>query len=132
MKYIIAENKIDALVLKYLDSKYDVSELNWTNPIDWSDEDGNEDPNRVYFYYGDYEGEDWTEYVFQWYDKGYYENDDEVYSDMLAVRAPLLAISTDSYIDLNSFFGEKWHEPFKKWFFDNFDLEVKTIVPLFD
>ena len=29
---------------------------------------------------------------------------------------------------LTTMFGERWKEPLKKWFEDNYDLPVKTIV----
>jgi hypothetical protein len=28
---------------------------------------------------------------------------------------------------LDGFFNDLWHEPFKKWIMENFDLPVKTV-----
>jgi hypothetical protein len=41
--------------------------------------------------------------------------------------APILEVHENEGNTLNSYFGDKWHEPFKMWFNENFEMPVKTI-----
>lgn len=136
MRFLINENAFENLVMDYINANYNLKELHWTNPYDY-DYAGNEyeDSDRVYFYLGDYEGEDDTYFVLRWYDKGYYEKeiDDEVnyYHEILLKNvegAPILAMPEEDYDNFTSLFGNKWLNIFKKWFTENFGLEVNSIV----
>ena len=67
MKYIITESKLDETITNYLDGLFDIDNINWTHPLDYDLDTGEEwdDVNRVVFYMGDYEGED--DGCFYWY-----------------------------------------------------------------
>jgi hypothetical protein len=42
-------------------------------------------------------------------------------------RAPVIVMDDNYLLSLNGYFGDGWHEPFKKWLMENFNLPVKTI-----
>ena len=87
-----------------------------------NDETGEEydDDTRVEFYIGDYE--DGDNDIFKWYDCEYFYEDSEPRN-----RCPLVVIEHPYDNTLVGYFGDKWEEPFKKWFTENFDLPVKTV-----
>lgn len=121
MKYIITESRLDGSITNYLDKLFDVSNINWTNPerYDEDDDDYYEDNNRIQFYPGDYS---YDEFYFMWYDCGYF------YPESPAKDICPTVSLHDKYENiLNSYFSNMWHEPFKKWFKYHFDLPVKTI-----
>jgi len=122
MKYIIAESRLENIVIEYLNGMFDVSNINSMNPYEYDDETGAEyeDDSRVLFYLGDYEDSD--NYIFKWYDCGYF-NPGSSAQDI----CPTVVIEHPYDDRLIAYFGDKWEEPFKKWFTENFDLPVKTV-----
>jgi hypothetical protein len=122
MKYIITESRLEEYILHYINQLFDVNDINWTNPIEDDDETGEEwdDDNRVVFYVGDYEGEDGG--CFYWYACDYF-NPNNLYSK----KCPMVTIELEYKKQLDGYFGDLWHEPFKKWFKEHFELPVKTI-----
>jgi hypothetical protein len=54
MKYIITESKLDETITNYLDELFNIDDINWTHPLDYDLETGEEwdDVNRVVFYMG--------------------------------------------------------------------------------
>ena len=138
MKFIISENRIDDLVVKHLDSVFDVNNIGWTYG---SDDMGNDVDYAAEFYEGDYE-EGWGENtLFRWYDKDYWLDDEsglpatggyEYDRNLLKNNiedSPILEFEdTHSSKQLDSIFGDRWKEPFKRWFEDNFLFPVKTIL----
>jgi hypothetical protein len=138
MKFIISENRIDDLVVKHLDSVLDVKNIGWTYG---SDDMGNEVDYAAEFYEGDYE-EGWGENtLFRWYDKDYWLDDElglpatggyEYDRNLLKKNiedSPILEFE-DTHLSrqLDSIFNDRWEEPFKRWFEDNFHFPVKTIL----
>ena len=123
MKYIITESRLEETIMNYLDSLFDIKNLNWTHPYEYDDETGEEgeDENRIMFYIGDYEGYD-HEGCFRWYNCEYF-NEDSYAQDI----CPTISIETEYTTALNGYFGDKWEEPFKKWIDLHFDLPVKTV-----
>lgn len=130
MKFIISENRIDEHILNYINSKYDVDNINWTNYVD---DNGNETDSAVLFYYGDFNDD---ETVFRWYNKDYWEEDIKYYEDdkninyinSLIDKSPILMFESEN--DYNSFeglFSHLWKPVFINWFEENFGLPVKTI-----
>ena len=128
MKFIISENRINDLVVKHLNSMFDVDNIGW---IYGADDMGNDVDYAAEFYIGDY-GDDET--IFRWYGNDYWTSDDaegwgEEYRNDLDNKSPLLAFEDSSLsYQLDSIFGDRWEEPFKRWFEDNFDFSVKTIL----
>lgn len=122
MKYIITESKLDETITNYLNELFDVDNLNWTNPIVYDDETGEEwdDVNRVIFYIGDYEGED--DGYFYWYECDFFYP-----FSPGSEKCPMVNLETKYINQLNGYFGDMWKEPFKRWFTDNFGLPVNTI-----
>jgi hypothetical protein len=136
MKFIISENRIDDLVVKHLDSMFDVNNIGWTYG---SDDMGNEVDYAAEFYEGDYEY-DWGENtLFRWYDKDYWFSDESTlpetgheYDRRILEKniedSPIVEFEdTYSSKQLDSIFGDRWEEPFKRWFEDKFHFPVKTI-----
>lgn len=75
MKIIITENKLFNSIYGYLEKTFiEEDELHWTYAEDLSDEFGNEDENLIIFYRGDWEGEDYSDIVFTYYAKDYFED----------------------------------------------------------
>ena len=122
MKVIITENRLNDFILKYIEEKYPVDEINHTEGYD---DLGNPDDSSYTFYVGDY---DEAETLFRWYSKDYWEGD-SVAARLRAEESPILSFDDwDNYHHLDSMFNEHWKPVFKQWFYDNFGLEIKTIV----
>jgi hypothetical protein len=122
MKYIITESRLEEHILHYINKLFDVNDINWTNPIEDDDETGEEweDDNRVVFYVGDYEGEDGG--CFYWYACDYFNPNSPA-----SKNCPMVSVELEYKKQLDGYFGDLWHEPFKKWFKEHFELPVKTI-----
>ena len=125
MKYIISESKLEGAIYEYLNEIFPVDEINWQHPWayneDGEEDDGEgEDENRIQFYIGDYE--DGENDCFKWYGCEYF-NPDSFARDV----CPTVTIDGLYESRLNSYFGNTWQEPFKKWFIKNFDLPCKTV-----
>ena len=122
MKYLITESKLEESILYYIDELFDITDINWTNPPEYDEETGEEwdDDNRVVFYIGDYEGAD--EGCFYWYSCDYFNPNSPA-----SEKCPMVSVEVRYEKQLNAYFGDLWHEPFKKWFKEHFELPVKTI-----
>jgi hypothetical protein len=122
MKYLITESKLEESILYYIDKLFDITDINWTHPLDYDLETGEEwdDDNRVVFYIGDYEGED--EGCFYWYSCDYFNPNSPA-----SEKCPMVSVEVQYEKQLNAYFGDLWKEPFKKWFKEHFELPVKTI-----
>ena len=105
---------------------FDVENINFTNPYEYDEESGEEyeDPDRIQFYFGDYGDED---YVFLWYDRGYWGDESESYY-AYKENSPILEIEEPYVSQLNGMFADKWFKPFKEWFRENFEVPVKTLT----
>jgi hypothetical protein len=136
MKFIISENRIDDLVVKHLDSVFDVNNIGWTYG---SDDMGNEVDYAAEFYEGDYE-DGWGENtLFRWYGKDYWYDeesnlprDGHEYDRRIlnkSIKESPIVEFENSHLSsqLDGIFGDRWEEPFKRWFEDNFHFPVKTI-----
>jgi hypothetical protein len=122
MKIIITENKWLNYIEKELEETFNEDdELDWTYAEDLN---GNEDKNLIIFYRGDWEGEDYSDIVFAYYAKDYFDNSPA--NSHNRSQAPMLMVT--KYYDLNDMFAQHWIEPMKKWFEDKFNLPVKTIT----
>lgn len=122
MKYLITESKLEETITNYINELFDVDDINWTHPIEYGEEYGEEwdDTNRVEFYIGDYQGE--GEGCFYYYDCEYFNPNSPAYE-----KCPTVSLEVEYENQLNGYFGDKWKEPFKKWFKYHFELPVKTI-----
>lgn len=128
MKYIIPETKLYKAIYKFIDDKYSSKEINWTYGVDYDpfgDEDM-EDENLRTFYKGDWEGEVYTDILFWYYSKEYYEG--EPNSEVWMEDAPILSVEYRDYWNMDSLFGEYWKEPMKEWFENKFNLPVTTVT----
>jgi hypothetical protein len=128
MKYIIPETKLYNAIYKFIDDKYSSKEINWVYGVDYDpygDEDM-EDENFRIFYEGEWGGEEYTDILFWYYSKEYYE--DDPHSEVWMEDTPILSVEYRDYWDLDSLFGEYWKEPMKQWFEDKFNLPVTTVT----
>ena len=123
MKYIITENRLNNFIIQYIEKKYPVRDINYT---EGEDDYGNPDDSAYEFYFGDYDD---NETIFRWYGKEYWEGDnDEILRNRIE-RSPILYFEDSREpTKLDKMFGEHWKPVFKKWFYDNFDLDIKTIM----
>lgn len=83
---------------------FKVSELNYAH---MEDENGNEDPNRCLFYFGDYFGDN---NAFMWLNKGIWND------NTLDKISPIIQFSEPYNTQLNSLFGDKWKPIFLERF----------------
>ena len=132
MKFIISENRINDLVIKHLDSMFDVANIGW---IYGADDMGNDVDYAAEFYEGDW-GENT---LFRWYNKNYwYDEESNLPKDgheydrrilNKSIKESPIVEFEDSHLSsqLDGIFGDRWEEPFKRWFEDNFHFPVKTI-----
>ena len=135
MKIIITENKLFNSITKYLEDTFNEDgELDWIygNKLDdrdafdfdnINDEKGYDNSIRIYFR-GDWEGEDYSDIVFVYYTKDYF--DDIPSNAHNRATSPVLMVQ--KYHELNEMFGQYWKEPMKKWFEGKFDLPVRSIT----
>ena len=128
MRIIITESKLNQAVIDYLNDTYDTNNIGWSYGIDdW----GNEVDYAIEFYEGDYEEGDNT--VFRWYGEDYWTSEEgELWTDEyikeMKNKSPQLEIYDNTvYRTLNGYFGDKWKQPFIDWFWDKFNVPVKTI-----
>ena len=128
MKIIITESKLNQAVIDYLNDTYDTNNIGWSYGIDdW----GNEVDYAIEFYEGDYEEGDNT--VFRWYGEDYWTSEEgdlwtDEYIKEMKNKSPQLEIYDNTvYRTLNGYFGDKWKQPFIDWFWDKFNVPVKTI-----
>jgi hypothetical protein len=123
MKYVITESKLNQVITDYLNEIFPLDNVHYTNPTDYDDETGEnyDDDTRVEFYLGE-EYEDGETTIFKWYDCKYF------YPDSHAQTICPKVVVEHPYDDrLLAYFSDKWEEPFKKWFTENFNLPVKTV-----
>jgi len=120
MKYLITESKLENTITSYLNELFDIDNISMTHPIEDNEvtDDWWEDESRLLFYIGDYDNDDTC---FRWYDKMYFDN---LY---LREKAPIVDIEEEYKQKLNGYFGDLWHEPFKKWFRYHFEYPIKTV-----
>lgn len=125
MDYVVGQSQLDSLITKQLDIMFDVPNIHWTYPYEFSDERGEEyeDSSRIEFYYGDY-GDGET--VFLWYSKDYWGENSQSYNGYKS-KSPVVDIEEPYLTNLNALFGNMWHKPFKAWFEFNFDVAVKSV-----
>jgi hypothetical protein len=118
---LIKESKLENSIVDYLDEMFDVDNIHYTVPYEYNDETGEEgdDNTRMEFYIGDYENDDTC---FRWYSCDYFTP----FSQAREI-CPTVSLEYKYENILNGYFGNKWKEPFKKWFIHHFDLPVKTI-----
>jgi hypothetical protein len=126
MKYVITESKLNNAIYQYLDEYLKPNELNWTHGMDF-DENGEyeEDENFIIFYKGDWDGEDDSDIVFNYFTKEYYG--DEASSKSFKNNAPILEVMGGYAEHLDNMFGVHWQESMEKWFQDNINLPVNTL-----
>lgn len=126
MDYIVGQSQLDELIKKQLYVMFDVDNIHSTSPYEYNDDTGEEyeDSTRIEFYVGDYGDE---ETVFYWYDKGYWGQDSESYNGY-KTKSPMVDIEEPYRGRLNGLFGNMWYKPFKEWFKENFDVQVKTVM----
>ena len=130
MEYIITESKLFNAIYQYLDSYLNPSEMDWVYGFG-EDEDGYsdmdiEDENFLIFYKGEYEGEENSDIVFNYFDVNFYDENDPSHKPFRN-QAPVLEIMGEYAEHLDNVFNEYWEEPMKKWFQDNFNLPVKSL-----
>jgi hypothetical protein len=130
MEYVIKESKLFNAIYQYLDSYLNPSEMDWVYGFG-EDEDGYsdmdiEDENFLIFYKGEYEGEENSDIVFNYFDVDFYDENDPSHKPFRN-QAPVLEIMGEYAEHLDNVFNEYWEEPMKKWFQDNFNLPVKSL-----
>ena len=127
MKFIISEDKIYGLIMKHLNSMFDVDNIHWTPYIN---DYGDEVDYAISFYNGDYGDDD---NLFRWYSEDYFysedmQNHNKEMIDEWVEKSPMLEFDNNGKKEqLDALFGDKWLQPFKDWIWDNFNLPVKTI-----
>ena len=121
MKYIINESRLESAITEYLNKIFPLDNVYLTNPTEYDDETGEnyDDGTRIEFYLGDYGNE---ETIFRWYSCEYFNDDSPAQN-----TCPVVSLEYEYYYRFNSFFGDLWYEPFKKWFIESFDLPLKTV-----
>jgi hypothetical protein len=121
MKYIISESKLQDAIYEYIEELFDISEINWTHPYEYDEDDyESEDETRIEFYNGAYSDEDT---VFRYYNCDYFYE-----GTKSREICPTVSLEYEYENRLNGLFGDElWKAPFKKWFESNFDLKVKTV-----
>jgi hypothetical protein len=121
MRYIISESKLEETIINYFDELFSVDDINSTHPYEeFDDGTEGEDENRIEFYKGDYGDEDTC---FSYYKCDYFTP----YSGARE-NCPMIQVEKKYERILDGYFGDTWREPFKKWFWETFDLRIKMFL----
>ena len=116
MKFIISENKLSKIIKDYIIDTFehnDKGELNWTYD---SDEDGNDNENRMIFYFGAY---------------GYENNAFDWNNETCAANCPLIYMDNDLLNQLNGLFSDKWIIHFKNYLKHYYNLNFNSITTMY-
>ena len=127
MKILITEGKLFDSIYEYIDDSFEQDEIDWVYGIDY-DSEGNEDvedENYLIFFKGDWDGENYSDIVFNYIMPDYYSNSQS--SKSHKDRAPILEVIGEYAKHLDNMFGNHWKEPIKKWVQDKLNLPVKTV-----
>lgn len=127
MNIQINESKLFRTIYQYIDGSYDVDKIDFFNPETYDEDEGTdiENPNIIEFFNKEYDGDyDENGLLFVYIVKEYYK--DEPSSQSFRNQTPILIVN--NLKEFPELFDEYWKEPLKKWFEDNFNLPVKTIV----
>jgi hypothetical protein len=127
MNIQINESKLYRTIYQYIDGSYDVDKIDFFNPETYDEDEGTdiENPNIIEFFNKEYDGDyDENGLLFVYIVKEYYK--DEPSSQSFRNQTPILIVN--NLKEFPELFDEYWKEPLKKWFEDNFNLPVKTIV----
>jgi len=122
MIYIITESRLENIMMEYFDNMFPRDKIWWQHPVD-SDYDKDEefeDAARTEYYF---KIRDDDNPIFRYYRRDYFSTYAYQHEN-----APLLEIDDDYSYNLNQMFGDKWEEPFKKWFEEKFGNPVNTIT----
>ena len=129
MKVIITENKVFDTIYRYFDRTFNPNEIDWVYGPNEEGDDWQENPeneNFLMFYKGDWEGEEYSDVVFHYFDVDFYNEDDPSHKPFRD-QSPILEVIGEYGKHLDTMFDNHWEEPMKKWFQDNFNLPVKTV-----
>jgi hypothetical protein len=129
MKVLITESKLFNAIYQYLDSYLKPNEIDWVYGTQESDDgdliDYTDDENLLHFYKGVWDGEDYSDIVFNYLNVDYYGN--EPSSKPHKDKAPIVEVWGNYGEHLDTMFGSHWAEPMKKWVQDKFNLPVKSV-----
>lgn len=115
----ITESRRDKVMTEYFNELFNVAEMNWSHPVEYEDFDEYFDESRTKFYNGSEFDDD---VVFYYYDETYFTP-----ASGMQDKAPLIVVEDEYKRSLDGYFGDSWHDSFKKWFKEKFGLEIKTI-----
>ena len=128
MKYVITESKLFDVIYQYFDDYLNINEIDLVYGPSF-DDDGyfdNDIENEDYLIFytgGDWNGEENTDIVFNYFTVNYYKNEFGSWKD----KAPILEVMGGYGEHLDNLFNEQWKKPMAKWFQNNFNLPVKTV-----
>lgn len=119
MKYVLNENKLENLIIKFLNATFPPSEIDWEHPVD-------------YFHVEDEYGNEVEETDIDYLKKMYFYKGNSIFILDLLIRHKAF-VEVDYYNGgeiLEDMFGDLWKEPFKVWFKDNFGHEIIDVYLL--
>ena len=114
MKYLITESKLERAVINYINELFPEDNLHLQYMMD---DDGEIEAMKVYLGNSD---DDLM--CFAWYGAEYFHG-----RTSYREKSPMVMIDNEFSFSLNAYFGDSWHEPFKRWFTEYFNLPVKTV-----
>jgi hypothetical protein len=129
MEYIITESKLFNAIYQYIDETFNPNQMDWVYGVDDAEDEYSEpeeNENFLIFYKGEYEGEENSDIVFNYFDVDFYNENDPSHKPFRN-QAPILEVMGEYAEHLDNVFDEYWEEPMKKWFQDNFNLPVKSL-----
>lgn len=116
MRIIITENRLNQIIVDYIDKYYDVNDINYIYHIDGNN---NESYIGIQYYLGDYDN-----VIFSIYKEDYWYSD----YDSRKKLSPILMVEDRDFVSsLYGIFGDRWKPVMAKWFENNFNEEVKTV-----
>jgi hypothetical protein len=124
MNYIVGNQQIENAIIKYIESVFNIENINWMHELVIDDEMNEyESENAILFYLGDFSDD---ETIFRWYGSGYW--DEGHGAEKWKKYSPLIQLELRYEKEFDSLFSNYWHKPFKRWFNENFDFEVNYLT----
>jgi hypothetical protein len=114
MKYIITESKLEKVATDYINELFPEDNLHLQYMMD---DDGEIEAMKVYL-----GNPDDDLMCFRWYSAEYFHG-----GTSHREKSPMVVLEDEYLFSLNGYFGDAWHEPFKRWFTEYFNLPLKTV-----
>ena len=115
----IMKSKLEKLIIDYINELFPEDNLHLKYMVD---DNGELEGMKVYL-----DNPEDDSMCFKWYGYEVIFFKDVINGRNSSEKSPMVVFDDKYLFSLNGYFGDAWHEPFKRWFTEYFDLPLKTI-----